>query len=97
MADKVINMSKLKQVLMLYSERNKHPERKMSNRSIAQTVGLDKTTVNKYIKLAEKDPEGITSLLTMDEREAIESLLAKARNATGYDFPAWMTAVLLLS
>ena len=54
---------------MLYSVGNKHPGRKMSNRSIAQTVGLDKTTVNKYIKLAEKDPEGITGLLAMDERE----------------------------
>lgn len=69
MAGKVVNMSKIKQVLMLYSEGNKHPDRKMSNRSIAQTVGLDKATVNKYIKLAEKDPVGIAGLLAMDERE----------------------------
>lgn len=54
---------------MLYSEGKEHPERKMSNRSIAQTVGLDKATVNKYIKLAEKDPVGIPGLLAMDERE----------------------------
>lgn len=69
MAGKVVNMSKLKQVLMLYSEGREHPERKMSNRSIAQAVGLDKSTVNKYIKLAEKDPAGIPGLLAMDERE----------------------------
>ena len=45
MANKPVDMSKLKQVLRLYKNGD------MSNRKIAETVELDKNTVNKYIML----------------------------------------------
>ena len=48
MANKPVDMSKLKQVLRLYKNGD------MSNRRIAETVELDKNTVNKYINQAKK-------------------------------------------
>ena len=69
MSGKIAKMSDIKQVLRLYTERVEHPERKMSNRAIARTLGLDKATVNKYIKCAQADPLGIPALLSMDNPE----------------------------
>lgn len=60
MANKTVDMSKLKQVLRLHKDR-------MSNRKIAKAMELDKNTVNKYINQAEKDPLGIDGLLALDD------------------------------
>ena len=54
-------MSKLKQVLRLYKNGD------MSNRKIAETVELDKNTVNKYINQAKKDSLSIDELLALDD------------------------------
>ena len=54
-------MSKLKQVLRLYKNGD------MSNRRIAETVELDKNTVNKYINQAKKDSLSIDELLALDD------------------------------
>ena len=60
MANKTVDMSKLKQVLRLHKD-------KVSNRKIAVDLELDKNTVNKYVKQAEKDPLGIDGLLALDD------------------------------
>ena len=54
-------MSKLKQVLRLYKNGD------MSNRKIAETVELDKNTVNKYINQAKKDSLSLDELLALDD------------------------------
>ena len=59
MANKPVDMSKLKQVLRLYKNGD------MSNRKIAETVELDKNTVNKYINQAKKDSLSISWLSTI--------------------------------
>ena len=61
MANKPVDMSKLKQVLRLYKNGD------MSNRKIAETVELDKNTVNKYINQAKKDSLSIDELLALDD------------------------------
>ena len=61
MANKPVDMSKLKQVLRLYRNGD------MSNRKIAETVELDKNTVNKYINQAKKDSLSIDELLALDD------------------------------
>jgi hypothetical protein len=43
MAGKIINMSKIKQMLQLYQLSH-------SNRKITQEIGMDKETVNNYIR-----------------------------------------------
>ena len=53
MANKTVDMSKLKQVLRLYKNGD------MSNRGIAEALGLDKNTVNKYVNQAKKDSMSI--------------------------------------
>ena len=60
MANKTVDMSKLKQVLRLHKD-------KISNRKIADALGVDKNTVNKYVKQADKDPLGIDGLLALDD------------------------------
>ena len=60
MANKTVDMSKLKQVLRLHKDG-------MSNRKIAKAMNLDKNTVNKYINQAEKDALGIEGLLALDD------------------------------
>ena len=60
MANKPVDMSKLKQVLRLYKNGD------MSNRKIAETVELDKNTVNKYINQAKKDSLSIDELLAAE-------------------------------
>ena len=56
-------MSKLKQVLRLFKNGN------LSNRKIAETVELDKNTVNKYINQAKKDSMSLDELLLLDDPE----------------------------
>ena len=57
MANKTVDMSKLKQVLRLYKNGD------MSNRGIAEALDLDKNTVNKYVNQAKKDSMSIDELL----------------------------------
>ena len=54
-------MSKLKQVLRMFKNGG------MSNRKIAETVDLDKNTVNKYVNQAKKDSMSIDELLSLDD------------------------------
>ena len=61
MANKTVDMSKLKQVLRLYKNGD------MSNRGIAEALGLDKNTVNKYVNQAKKDSMSIDELLALDD------------------------------
>lgn len=61
MANKALDMSKLKKVLRLFKDGS------MSNRKIAETVDLDKNTVNKYINQAKKDSMSIDDLLALDD------------------------------
>ena len=55
-------MSKIKQVLLMH--RNG-----MSNRTIAKTIGLDKCTVNEYIRKIKADPWSLDALLSLEEPE----------------------------
>ena len=55
-------MSKIKQVLLMH--RNG-----MSNRAIAKTIGLDKCTVNEYIRKIKADPWSLDALLRLEEPE----------------------------
>ena len=55
-------MSKIKQVLLMH--RNG-----MSNRAIAKTIGLDKCTVNEYIRKIKADPWSLDALLSLEEPE----------------------------
>ena len=61
MANKTVDMSKLKQVLRLYKNGD------MSNRGIAEALDLDKNTVNKYVNQAKKDSMSIDELLALDD------------------------------
>ena len=61
MANKPVDMSKLKQVLRMFKNGG------MSNRKIAETVDLDKNTVNKYVNQAKKDSMSIDELLSLDD------------------------------
>lgn len=61
MAGKTIEMSKVKQVLQWYRKGD------VSNRKIAEIVGLNKETVNTYINKAKSDPLSLDDLLAMDE------------------------------
>lgn len=63
MANKTVDMSKLKQVLRLFKNGD------LSNRKIAETVELDKNTVNKYINQAKKDSMSLDELLLLDDPE----------------------------
>ena len=55
-------MSKIKQVLLMH--RNG-----MSNRTIAKTIGLDKCTVNEYVRKIKADPLSLDALLNLEEPE----------------------------
>ena len=62
MAGKNTSMSKIKQVLLMH--RNG-----MSNRTIAKTIGLDKCTVNEYVRKIKADPLSLDALLNLEEPE----------------------------
>ena len=55
-------MSKIKQVLLMH--RNG-----MSNRKIAEAVGLDKCTVNEYVRKIKADPLSLEALLRLEDPE----------------------------
>ena len=62
MAGKITSMSKIKQVLLMH--RNG-----MSNRKIAEAVGLDKCTVNEYVRKIKADPMSLEALLRLEDPE----------------------------
>lgn len=53
-------MSQIKQLLLLKKQH-------VSNRSAAQVLGLNKETVNNYVRKAEADPLGVDGLLALDD------------------------------
>lgn len=63
------DMNKIKQVLRLYRDSKNGRIAKMSNRKIAESLGLYKGTVNKYVKAAELDSLGIDGLLKLEPQE----------------------------
>lgn len=60
MAGKCKEMSKIKQVIRLYKDG-------MSKRAIGRELGLYKSTVNKYVGLAEADPLSLDELLKLED------------------------------
>lgn len=62
MAAKRINMSKIKQVLLLYRE-------KKGKREIARIIGISKNTVKKYIDIVSSLEYSLPELLSKDEEE----------------------------
>lgn len=62
MAGKITPMSKIKQVLIMHRDG-------MSNRAIAKEAGLDKCTVNEYIRKVKADPLSLEALLLLEEPE----------------------------
>ena len=59
MAGKTKSMSQIKQLLLLKKQN-------VSNRKAATQVGMDKETVNNYVRKAKADPLGIDGLLKLD-------------------------------
>ena len=68
MSAKPTDMNKIKQVIRLYKD-NKDGKVKMSNRKIAESLGLYKGTVNKYVKAAEQDTLSLEELLKLEPQE----------------------------
>lgn len=60
MAGRITSMSKIKQVLIMHKQG-------MSNRDIAKEIGLNKGTVNDYMRKVRLDPLSIDELLAMDD------------------------------
>ena len=60
MAGKTKSMSQIKQLLLLKKQN-------VSNRKAATQVGMDKETVNNYVRKAKADPLGIDGLLKLDD------------------------------
>ena len=80
MAGKTKSMSQIKQLLLLKKQN-------VSNRKAATQVGMDKETVNNYVRKALADPLGIDGLLKLDDpvlehREAMQPILTSvSRNS----------------
>jgi transposase len=62
MAGKIVDMSKIKQVLRLHDEGK-------SNREIARVLNINKETVNNYVKTLKEHPSDMEKLLTLDDPE----------------------------
>jgi len=62
MAGKIVSMSKIKQVLQLYDSRH-------YNREIARLIGLNKDTVNKYVKTFIESNKSLKELLKLEDPE----------------------------
>ena len=62
MAGKIIDMSKIKQVLQLHMAGH-------SNRSISKELVINKETVNNYVKQAQNDNRNLKELLKMEDPE----------------------------
>lgn len=60
MAGKTKEMSKIKQVLRQHLDG-------VSNRKIATSLGLNKETVNKYVRMAKEDPMKLSELLALED------------------------------
>ena len=60
MAGKTKSMSQIKQLLLLKKQN-------VSNRKAATQVGMDKETVNNYVRKVKADPLGIDGLLKLDD------------------------------
>lgn len=60
MAGKPVDMSKIKQVLQL-------SENKVSNRRIAKELGIDKETVNNYVRFFRNDTISLKELMKLDD------------------------------
>lgn len=60
MAGKTKEMSKIKQVLRQHLDG-------VSNRKIAASLGLNKETVNKYVRMAKEDPMKLSELLALED------------------------------
>lgn len=73
MAGKITAMSKLKQALQLHEDG-------FSNHSIASSLGLYKSTINKYVKQFKELSVSIETLLSMDGPE-LERLFSSGRPA----------------
>jgi len=71
MAGKITSMSKIKQVLIMHTQG-------MSNRDIAEEAGLNKFTVNEYMRKARLDPLGIEALNGRLVRNAERALRPEA-------------------
>lgn len=62
MAGKITSMSKIKQVLLMHKNG-------MSNRKIAGAIGIDKCTVNEYMRKVKSSLLSIDALLSLEEPE----------------------------
>ena len=62
MAGKIVDMSKIKQVLRLHDEGK-------SNREIARMWNINKETVNNYVKTLNEHPSEMEKLLELDDPE----------------------------
>lgn len=60
MAGKTKEMSIIKQVLRQHLDG-------VSNRKIAASLGLNKETVNKYVRMAKEDPMKLSELLALED------------------------------
>lgn len=60
MAGKITSMSKIKQVLIMHKQG-------MSNRDIASEIGINKCTVNEYMRKVRLDTLSIDELLALDD------------------------------
>ena len=60
MAGKIVDMSKIKQVLRLHDEGK-------SNREIAMILNINKETVNNYVKTLKEHPSEMEKLLVLDD------------------------------
>ena len=69
MAGKITSMSKIKQVLIMHTQG-------MSNRDIASEIGLNKCTVNDYMRKVRLDPLSIDELLKLEDPELEGRLFA---------------------
>lgn len=69
MAGRITSMSKIKQVLIMHSQG-------VSNRDIATEIGLNKCTVNEYMRKVRMDPLGIEELLKLEDPELEGRLFA---------------------
>ena len=69
MAGKITSMSKIKQVLIMHTQG-------MSNRDIAIEIGINKCTVNDYMRKVRLDPLSIEELIKLEDPELEGRLFA---------------------
>jgi len=84
MAGTCKEMSKIKQVLRFHEDGFK-------NRAIGRKLGINKETVNKYVKLAKANPLGLDRLLEMDDPVLECILRVEIRSIRTRDFRYFRT------